>query len=82
MQYAAKYTFTRHNAITDLIPDSTALMTFLANLRNLKPCLARMQARPYGQVLKAEPLGYNILTKSTERHVNTKLTEILDFLQT
>ena len=81
MQHAAEYALARHDAVTDLLPDGTALVALLADLRDLKPGLARPQTRTDRQFLETEPLRYDILAKSPETHIDAQLAEILDFLQ-
>ena len=78
MQHAREDALARHDAVADLAPDRTALVAFLADLRDLEPDLAGAQARADRQFLEVEAIRDDVLAEGAELDVDAALAEFLD----
>ena len=60
MEYPRKNALSRHDAVTHLLEDCTALVAFLSDLRHLKNHIVAAESGSYRKVCKIKTFHYQI----------------------
>ena len=80
MEYPRKNALSRHDAVTHLLEDRTALVAFLSDLRHLKNHIVAAESGSYRKVCKIKTFHYQIFPKGSILNFRTSCTKLLDLI--